>query len=56
MLYFLYLLWKKWWKCHYKIMEQNYPCMGTYEIYFMENPHYPEQRKSEYGREYSPDF
>ena len=25
MLYFLYLLWKKRWKCHYRIMEQNYP-------------------------------
>ena len=25
MLHFLYLLWKKRWKSHYKIIEQNYP-------------------------------
>lgn len=25
MLYFLYLLWNKMWKSHYKIIEQNYP-------------------------------
>ena len=30
--------------------------LGKYEIYLMENPHYPEQRKSEHGRWYSPDF
>ena len=25
MLYFLYFLWNKMWKSHYKIIEQNYP-------------------------------